>query len=250
MKHLKLFDEEIGTRYTLRKEYDFQHYDFLFFDEPICYYDLHNITSKISSFSQLQYYAEVFLYLNPDVKFDVFYGIFQIRGNREWGYSIRTFSKARIKQMCEEVYYDKITPFCNKKRKVLFNPVKIISTEEKLSICGILFKRHLSITEEDILSAVYELNATNIPINDKRISSILNCSQRTVQRRITQKIRNNINNCNRDIKRKIKVDKIIEYIDVLSEGGNDVKIRELKKFISVKDYSMIKEAFSRYKDSL
>jgi hypothetical protein len=247
---LKLFDEEVAQRFVLSKEYDFQDYDFLFFDEPICYYDLSNITTKISSFSQLQYYAEVFLYLNPEIDFQMLFGMFQVRGNREWGYSIRTFSKARVKQMCEEVYYDKVIPFCNKKRKVLFNPARIISTEEKLSICGVLFKRHLSITEEDIMSAVYEINASNMPINDNRISSILNCSQRTIQRRITPAIRNVINKSNRDIKRKIKVNKIIEYIDVLSEGGNDVKIRELKKFISVKDYSMIKEAFSKYKESL
>ena len=49
-------------------ELDFQDYDFLFFDEPFCYYSLKGITSKINSFQQLTYYAEVFLFLNPDIE--------------------------------------------------------------------------------------------------------------------------------------------------------------------------------------
>lgn len=67
---------------------------------------------------------------------------------------------------------------------------------------------------------------------------------------MTATIKNTIKKSNAFIRRQNKVQKIIEYIDVLSEGGNEVKIRELRKFIAVKDYSMIKEAFSIYKESL
>jgi len=241
---------DFDDKFILKETFLFEEYDFLFYDTHVCYYNLEDITSKVSSFNQLRYYAEVFLYLNPDIDFKIFFGIFQTIGNRDWGKSIRTYGKARIEQMCQEVFYERTKPFCNKKRKVIFNPDKIISQEEKLAICGLLFKRHLSVSEDDIRSAIQEIKLANIVISDQKIASILSCSQRTVQRRITKDIRTEISKSNRDIKRKIKIDKIIEYIDILSEGGNDVKIRELKKFISVKDYSMIKEAFAKYKDSL
>lgn len=246
-----LFDEiEEQGQHQLEVIFNFDNYDFLYFDEPVCYYSLKNIKSKVISFQQLQYYAEVFFYLNPDIDFKIFFGIFQIIGNREWGKSIRTYSKARVELMCQEVFQNKKTPYCSQWRRIIFNPDKIIRNDEKMSIAGELFSKHTKITSLDIEMAVIQLKISKTLISDKNISFILSCSQKTIQRNITTAIREDIRAVNNLIKRENKVAKIIEYIDILSEGGNEVKIRELRKFIAVKDYSLIKEAFSLYKDFL
>ncbi len=247
---MKVFDDDFNERFNLSLEFDFNEYDFLFFDKPICFYNLKDITSKISSFEQLTYYAEVFFYLNPDVDFKIFYGIFHTLGDREWKKTIRTYSKARILAMCQEVFEIRKQPYCSQWRRIIFNPEKKIRNDEKMSICGELFKKQLTYTVEDVEKAVLQLKLANTLINDSNIADILNCSQKTIQRNMTSAIRNDIKKSNAFIKRKVKIQKIIEYIDILSEGGNEVKIRELRNFIAVKDYSMIKEAFSIYKDSL
>lgn len=244
---MRLFDIEIEENFNLKIEFDFQEYDFLFYTEPVCYYDLTNITSRVSSFEQLTYYAEVFLYLNPDVDFNIFFGMFQIMGNREYGKSIRTYSKARIEMMCSEVYKERKKPYCSQWRKIIFNPKIIIRNDEKMSIAGELFKRHISISPTDIEIAVNQIKLAKMEINDSRIADILCCSQKTIQRSMTNAIRSEIKKSNILIRRNSKISKIIEYIDILSEGGNDVKIRELRKLISVKDYSLIKEAFENYR---
>lgn len=249
-RQLKLFDKELEDRFVLSVEFDFDDYDFLFYDAPTCYYNLKTIESKVSSFEQLTYYAEVFFYLNPDVNFKTFFGLFSAIANTDFGKTIRTYSKGRVKHMCENVFKNKKVPHCNQWRRIIFNPDKIIRNDEKMSIAGEIFKRHLSITPLDVEKAVFQLKLANIDINASRISQILSCSQKTVQRNMTATIKNTIKKSNAFIRRQNKVQKIIEYIDVLSEGGNEVKIRELRKFIAVKDYSMIKEAFSIYKESL
>ena len=245
-----LFDKELEERYKLKLDFNFEGYDFLFYDSPVCFYNLTNITSKVSSFEQLTYYAEVFFYLNPDVDFKIFYGLFQTLGDREWKKTIRTYSKARILAMCKEVFENRKQPYCSQWRRIIFNPDKMIRNDEKMSICGELFKKQLTYTVEDVEKAVLQLKLANTLINDSNIADILSCSQKTIQRNMTSAIRNDIKKSNAFINRSIKIQKIIEYIDVLSEGGNEVKIRELRNFIAVKDYSMIKEAFSIYKASL
>lgn len=247
---VEIFDKDFEERFNLSLEFYFDGYDFLFYDHPICFYNLKDISSKVSSFEQLTYYAEVFFYLNPDIDFRIFYGIFQTIGNREWGKTIRTYSKARVHKMCEEVFQNRNVPYCNQWRRIVFNPEKIIRNDEKMSICGELFKRQLSFTTEDVEKAVLQLKIAKTPISDSKIADILQCSQKTIQRHMTSAIRADIKKSNGFIKRELKIQKIIEYIDILSEGGNDVKIRELRNFIAVKDYSMIKEAFTIYKASL
>ena len=50
---------------------------------------------------------------------------------------------------------------------------------------------------------------------------------------------------NKKISRENKIQDVIEWIAVLIKDNN-MKIRELKKLTSVRDYSIIKEAMSRY----
>lgn len=51
---------------------------------------------------------------------------------------------------------------------------------------------------------------------------------------------------NKEIKEEQEISKAIEAIDILTEGGNKLKMRELKKITSIRDYSILKKAIENY----
>ena len=46
------------------------------------------------------------------------------------------------------------------------------------------------------------------------------------------------------------ISKAIEAIDILTEGGNKIKMRELKKITSIRDYALLKNAVKKYEDAI
>jgi len=230
----------------LRTEVDFDSVDFVFFDDPVEYFDLTEVDSRVSSFEQLKYYAEVFLYLNPDVDYNLFRGIFRYMGSRESGKSIRTYSKARIDDMISDVYNNPKVPFCRRKRRVIFNPESVLSKEKKLSITSSLISRSVVFTKQDILEAIDYLSRSMVRITNDSISKHLSCSEKTIRRLLDDSTRDYIKTLNKTIKKEKMVADIIEWIDVLSDSGDKIKIRKLKELTKCRDYDAIKEAISRY----
>jgi len=242
---LRIF-EFIHNDLILQTEHDFQGYDFVWYDNPIDHFDLYEIQHRVLSFDQLRYYAEVLFYLNSDINFELFQGIFRYIGNRESGKSIRTYSKARVDQMIAEVYKFKKHPYCRRMRKVLFNPEVIISTEEKLAATSYVVKRGISYTEFDIRQTVEKLFDRQQVITQDSIAKEMMCSRSTVVRLMNNMIKDIIDKKNEVTKREIMISKCIEFIDVLSDCGSPMKMQELKNMTSIRDYSVIREAVSRY----
>ena len=50
--------------------------DFVWYNEPCLHFDLEDLYGRIQSFDQLEYYAEIFLHLNPDISNNLFTGMF------------------------------------------------------------------------------------------------------------------------------------------------------------------------------
>jgi len=242
---LRIF-EFIHNDLILQTEHDFQGYDFVWYDNPIDHFDLYEIQHRVLSFDQLRYYSEVLFYLNSDINFELFQGIFRYIGNRESGKSIRTYSKARVDQMIAEVYKFKKHPYCRRMRKVLFNPEVIISTEEKLAATSYVVKRGISYTEFDIRQTVEKLSDRQQVITQDSIAKEMMCSRSTVVRLMNNMIKDIIDKKNEVTKREIMISKCIEFIDVLSDCGSPMKMQELKNMTSIRDYSVIREAVSRY----
>ena len=63
---------------------------------------------------------------------------------------------------------------------------------------------------------------------------------------VTQKIKD----LNEIIKETNLISKAIEAIDELTEGGNRVKMRQLKQITSIRDYSILKKAVKKYEDAI
>jgi hypothetical protein len=53
---------------------------------------------------------------------------------------------------------------------------------------------------------------------------------------------------NEKTRREKSITEAIECIDILTDNGNPLKIRELKSLSNVRDYSAIKEAIHRYEN--
>jgi len=242
---VRVFDFE-DNKFNLETEFYFDNYDFVWFDDPIEYFDLSSIDCRVSSFEQLSYYAEVFLYLNPDIPFGIFNGIFTHIGSRESGKSIRTYSRARVQQMTEKKFATRQMPYCRRKRRVLFNPSIIISKDEKAYITGILTKREVSFTKQDVLSTVYSLHNRKLKATASSIASEMNCSEKTVLRIIDKDMKEQIKKINEATRKENIIESVSSWIHVLSDNGNKLKMRELKKLSKIRDYDLIKEAIHRY----
>lgn len=242
---MNTFEFESDSEIILTTQIDFVGEDFYVFDEPIEYFDISTLWSRIASFEQITYIAEIFLYLNPDIDYNIFKGVFNWLGNRENGRTVRTYSKARIAQMTEEVYERRNIPFCRRVRRVIFNPDRVISLEQKLEIAGQLTKRGIVFTKIDVISASEHLNRAKIKITADSIATHLGCSSRTVLRLLDSATKKRFKTMNQKIKREKQITSVLEWIEVLT-SDNSLKMRELKKLTNVRDYSIIKEAINRY----
>jgi hypothetical protein len=242
---VRLFDFD-DDNIILQTDHDFKGFDFVWYDQPVDHFDLQDVSHRIISFHQLQYYAEVFIYLNPDMDYDIFSGYFRWMGNRESKKSIRSYSKARVDQMTKEVYDAMKDPYCRRMRRVVFNPESIISFEEKMAVTAHMIKRGMSYTVTDLLNCIDKLADAQIVITQQLIASELMCSRRTINRLMSEKVKYNIEFNNKKIKREKAINSAVEWIDVLSDSGNKFKMQELKSLTNIRDYSIIKEAISRY----
>ena len=62
--------------------------------------------------------------------------------------------------------------------------------------------------------------------------------------------KNEVKNLNEMIRETYLISKAIEAIDILTEGGNKIKMRELKKITSIRDYALLKNAVKKYEDAI
>jgi len=148
--------------------------------------------------------------------------------------------------MIDEVYKFRKDPYCRRMRRVVFNPQVIISFEEKMAITAHMIKRGINYTAYDVMAAIDKLSRSQILITQDMIASELVCSRRTISRLMNNKIKSTIEIQNKKIKRERAISNAVEWIDVLSDSGNKVKMQELKSLTNIRDYSIIKEAIQRY----
>lgn len=246
---MKLFEFE-DDRFCLVTEHDFQGMDFVWYSSPVNHYDIRECYARIATFDQLEYYAEVFLYLNPDVGLNLLTGIFQWLANRENGKTVRTYGKHRVSEMIDKVFHERVTPWCRRMRRVIFNPDIIISSEEKMSITAQVIRKGLTYTQQDLLETIKYMSSVRMVATQTTIANEMSCSVRTVQRLINRNHKKIIKTNNERIKRENKIEKVVEWIDVLTSEGNTLKMRHLKDMTNIRDYSILKEAIYRYENLL
>jgi len=242
---IPLFDYE-AHRIIMESNFTFRGEDYLFFPEGVRYYHLYRSTRKLNSFAELTYVAEKFIHLNPDFDVDKMKRLFFALSDRESGHIVRTYTQSRVDEMVDRVVGERMTPFCPRLRKVIFNPSRAISKEDKNSIVNKLIHLKEKPTSAEIEEVIQELWMDKQRITIRRVAEELETTFYLVRWYFTDEILASIKNANHEIKYENDIAKAMEIIDELTDGGNKLKMRQLKKLSSIRDYGLLKEAVGRY----
>lgn len=230
----------------MESHFRFEGKDYLYFPNGCKFYTLYRTTRKINSFNELKYIAEKFVYLNPDFNIETMVMLFLHISDRSNGHIIRTYGQQRVENMVYEVYDNKKIPYCHRLRKVIFNPSKKIDRKTKMKIVGQLISTKQRPAPEYIASIIKELFEENQKITISKVAEKANTSRYMIRWYFDKEVCNEINLMNDIIRQNNLISKAIEAIDILTEGGNKVKMRELKKITSIRDYNVLKTAVKKY----
>ena len=114
--------------------------------------------------------------------------VYEFIANKDNGFVTFFISKKVLNDMIDDVFKIGGEPPVNKIRKVIFKEHTNLSTKQKLSIVGKLVGRN-KISENEIYDAMLLLNDGNIKITFTKLAALLNCSDRTVYRNMSNELK-------------------------------------------------------------
>ena len=170
---------------------DIETKEYMFFEDGThqCY-ELFRSKAKITTFKSLKWHLLVLWYLNPQLSPDMFDDLVEIICYKPNGFVSFNISPASIERIMHEVYMSDLDkPPTNKLRKVVFKPFTGLTKEQKLSIVGSLIGVTNKIHAGDIYDVMLQLHDDNKKITIKRVSELLNVSNRTVYRHMCQDLK-------------------------------------------------------------
>lgn len=246
---IPLFDYE-RHRIVMQTPFRFKGKNYLHFPDGCKFYSLYRTTRKINSFSELEYIAEKFIHLNPDFDKQVMKRLFVELSDRGSGHIIRTYGSKRVENMVDEVFEKKTEPYCPRLRKIIFNPSKMIDKKEKLRIVGSIIGSKEKPKKEDIDAVIEELWVNQEKITISKVAKKLNTTRYLTSWYFDEQTKSSIKNANREIRETNLISRAVEAIDILTDKGNKLKMRELKKITSIRNYKLLKEAVIHYQNGL
>lgn len=224
--------------------------EYLYFPDGTDFYTLYRTTRKINTFSELEYIAEKFIHLNPSFDLEKMKSLFCQISDRDSGHIIRTYSQSRVEDMVERVFDRRKKPYCARKRKIIFNPSKMMDRKTKMKIVGAIIGRRNRPSVDDIDSAIEELWLDKSKITITKVADTLNKTRHLVRWYFDEEKILYLKKINLEIKQENDMSKAIEAIDFLTEGGNKLKMRTLKQITSIRNYSLLKKAVNRYQKKI
>tara|TARA_R110001632_G_scaffold59062_3_gene143670 strand:+ start:4361 stop:5107 length:747 start_codon:yes stop_codon:yes gene_type:complete len=237
-------------RIIMESSFVFKGKDYLYFPNGCNFYTLYRTTRKINTFSELEYIAEKFIHLNPEFDIDKMKLLFVGISDRGSGHIIRTYSQDRVENMIESVFSKRKLPYCARKRKIIFNPSKMMDRKTKMKIVGSVIGRRNRPSTDDIDLVIEELWLDKDKITISKVANKLNKTRHLVRWYFDQDKLDQFKSLNLEIKQENDMDKAIEAIDILTEGGDKLKMRSLKKITSIRNYSLLKKAVIRYQKKI
>tara|TARA_R100000951_G_scaffold111260_3_gene110036 strand:+ start:3210 stop:3956 length:747 start_codon:yes stop_codon:yes gene_type:complete len=237
-------------RIIMESSFVFKGKDYLHFPNGCNFYTLYRTTRKINTFSELEYIAEKFIHLNPEFDIDKMKLLFVGLSDRGSGHIIRTYSQDRVENMIDRVFSKRKLPYCARKRKIIFNPSKMMDRKTKMKIVGAVIGRRNRPSTDDIDSVIEELWLDKDKITISKVANKLNKTRHLVRWYFDQDKLDQFKSLNLEIKQENDMAKAIEAIDVLTEGGDKLKMRSLKKITSIRNYSLLKKAVIRYQKKI
>ena len=153
-------------------------------------YHLFNNKAKITTYKSLKWHMLVLYYLNIDNDIeDQFYTIFRFIADKQNGF-VTFFIKTKIlNDMIQDVFDQGGDPPANKVRKVVFKPYNGLTLSKKLSIVGKLIGRSSGVDKENIYQCMLDLNDNGKKITWSRVAGLLDCSSRTIYRKLCKDLK-------------------------------------------------------------
>ena len=153
-------------------------------------YHLFNSKAKITTYRSLKWHMLVLYYLNEELLDLEFASICHFIADKENGF-VTFFIKSKIlHEMIKDVIKQGGDPPANKLRKVVFKPYNGLNLSLKLSIVGKLIGRSSMVDEEAIYQCMLDLNDMSKKITWSRVAGLLNCSTRTIYRKLSKQLKN------------------------------------------------------------
>ena len=153
-------------------------------------YHLFRSSAKINSYRSFKWHILVLWYLNPSMDKKEVVSLAKFIANKDNGFISIQLSDETIINLVDEVYgLDLDEPPKNKMRKIIFNDYSGLETSEKLSIVGKLIGRTRLAEPPDIYEAMLHIHDEAQKITVSKIARMLNVSNRTIYRNITEEIR-------------------------------------------------------------
>jgi hypothetical protein len=155
-------------------------------------YHLFNTKAKITTYKSLKWHFLVLYYLNQDSQYSLspfFEHLARFIAKKDNGFVTFFISEKALNDMIIDVYQTGGEPPKNKIRKVIFKPYNMLTLSEKLSIVGKLIGRSSGIDKEDIYQCMLDLNDDGKKITWNRVAGLLDCSTRTIYRKLCKDLK-------------------------------------------------------------
>lgn len=150
-------------------------------------YHLFRSKAKITTYKSLKWHMLVLYYLNEEPQ--NLSNVFRFIANKENGFVTFFISNQKLEDMIEDVLQTGGDAPVNKIRKIIFKDYSGLTPNEKMSIVGKLVGRSSRVDEEAIYQCMLDLNHDGESITWSRIARLLDCSTRTIQRKLTQQLK-------------------------------------------------------------
>ena len=181
----------IYRRHPISDKPDIDTKEFIYYKDGThqCY-ELFRSSAKITTYKSLKWHLLVLWYLNPSLDQDDFVKLAEYIVHKPNGFVSFNVSK----QLLEKVIYavsmsDLERPPKNKLRKVIFKPFSGLTKEQKLSIVGQLVGQSPRIQSDDIYSVMVDMHDNKQKITIRKISELLNVSNRTIHRHMCTELK-------------------------------------------------------------
>tara|TARA_R110000823_G_C15926909_1_gene499151 strand:+ start:746 stop:1369 length:624 start_codon:yes stop_codon:yes gene_type:complete len=155
------------------------------------FFDLFRTEAKITTLKSLKWHLLVIWYLNQNIDNDELEKISNFVATKSNGFVTFETPDYIIKYVISELV-DSEFEFQpkNKLRKIIFNTFCGLNKKEKMKIVGsIIGRKNEKITEESIYDCMLDINEKKERITIEKISNLMSCSLSTINRVISDKLK-------------------------------------------------------------
>ena len=154
------------------------------------FYDLFRSKALINTYKSLRWHLRVIWYLNPQLNLEEFSRLSTFIADKRNGFTTFTMQPDKLKNIIRDIdKTDLERPPNNKQRKIIFKDFTGLSLHEKLTIVGQLIGKQSDIDSTKIYESMLLINHEGKKITIKLLANILNCSTRTINRKMNDQLK-------------------------------------------------------------